>query len=109
MTTKQVNFKSLEGFETAELRELAALPGIGRAISVRAAKAHLSALLELVTGGQQVTLTSDGAPKARLVSAVAPMSRKTLQDLGEYLETMPMQSEVPLADELVRTGGDGRG
>ena len=48
------------------MRETAMLPGIGITIPVRAAKAKLSALLELVAGGRQVTITSDCVPKAVL-------------------------------------------
>ena len=57
------------------LREAIALPGIGLSIPVRAAKAKLSALLEMVAGGQEVTITSDGKPKARLVAAARPRER----------------------------------
>ena len=49
-----------------ELKEAVAMPGICLTIPVRAAKAKLSALLELVAGGQEVTITSDGEPKAVL-------------------------------------------
>lgn len=108
-TTKPVTYKLTEQSEPAVLREVAALPGIGQVISVRAAKAHLSALLELVAGGQEITITSDGEPKARLVSAVGPKPRPVFQGLGEYLQTMPVQAEGPFADEIVRADRDGRG
>lgn len=108
-TSRQFKTKSLEGSEPSVLREVAALPGIGQVISVRAAKAHLSALLELVAGGQEITITSDGEPKARLVSAVTPRPRKVFEGLGTYLESMPMQAEGPFADELVRADREGRG
>ena len=42
------------------------MPGIGITIPVRAAKAKLSALLELVARGQEIIITSDGEPKAVL-------------------------------------------
>lgn len=108
-TSRQFKAKSLEGAEPAVLREVAALPGIGQVISVRAAKAHLSALLELVAGGQEITITSDGEPKARLVSAVTPRPRKVFDGLGDYLESMPTQAAGPFADELVRADREGRG
>ena len=44
----------------------AAVADWGRMVSVRDAKAHLSALLEWVAAGQELTITSDGLPKARL-------------------------------------------
>jgi prevent-host-death family protein len=94
--------------EPAVLREVAALPGIGPVISIRAAKAHLSALLELVAGGQEITITSDGKPKARLVSAAAK-SRKIFTGMGDYLKSMPIQTEGPFADEIVREDRDARG
>src|ERR1043166_331140 len=48
------------------LKEAAAMPGVGLVIPLRAAKAKLSALLEMVAQGHQVTITSDGVPKATL-------------------------------------------
>jgi hypothetical protein len=37
-------------------REVAVLPGIGEAITVRSAKAHLSGLLDLVASGREIVL-----------------------------------------------------
>ena len=91
------------------LKEVATMPGVGTVINVRSAKAHLSALLELVAGGMEVTITSDGKPKARLVSASAPKPRKLFSGMGDYLKSMPMQTEGPFADEIVRADRDGRG
>ena len=62
--------------EPAVLKEVAIAPGIGEVISVRSAKAHLSALLDLVAGGREITITSDGKPKAELVSAEKPSRGK---------------------------------
>ena len=94
---------------TMELREVVALPGIGLTISVRAAKAKLSALLEMVAGGQEVTITSDGKPKAILSPAGKRKERKVFTGMGDFLKTMPMQTEGPFADEIVRADRDGRG
>jgi prevent-host-death family protein len=91
------------------LKEVATMPGIGPIISVRSAKAHLSALLELVAGGTEVTITSDGKPKARLVSMAAAKPRKLFSGMGDYLKSMPVQTEGPFADEIVRADRDGRG
>ena len=52
---------------SAVVQEIAPLPGVGHTISVRAAKTHLSGLLEEVARGREVVITSDGVPKARLV------------------------------------------
>ncbi len=91
------------------LREAVALPGIGLTIPVRAAKAKLSALLELVAGGQEVTITSDGVPKAVLSPLGKREARKVFMGMGDHLKSMPMQTEGPFADEIVRADRDGRG
>jgi prevent-host-death family protein len=72
------------------LREVATLPEIGPAISVRAAKAHLSALLELVAGGSQITITSDGEPKAVLSPVAKNKPRKVFTGMGDYLLKQPI-------------------
>ena len=105
---KPIAYKLPTG-EPAVLNEVATLPGVGPSISVRSAKAHLSALLELVAGGQEITITSDGKPKARLVSAAAAKSRKVFEGMGDYLLKQPVQTKGPFADEIVRADRDGRG
>ena len=92
-----------------ELREAVALPGVGLSIPVRAAKAKLSALLELVAGGQEVTITSDGKPKAVLSPVGKHKARKVFTGMGDHLKSMPMQTKGPFADEIVRADRDGRG
>mgnify|MGYP001554055271 CR=1 FL=1 len=73
-----------------ELREAVSLPGIGLSIPVRAAKAKLSALLELVAGGQEVTITSDGKPKAVLSPVGRHQARKVFTGMGDYLMKQPI-------------------
>ena len=90
------------------LREVAAMPGIGPVISVRAAKAHLSAVLELVASGQEITITSGGKPKAKLISVTEAKPRKVFQGMGDYLMKQPIHSG-PTADEIVREDRDARG
>ena len=85
------------------------MPGVGLSIPVRAAKAKLSALLELVAGGQQVTITSDGVPKAVLSPVTKHKGRKVFTGTWEHLKKMPMQTEGPFADEIIRADRDGRG
>ena len=99
---------SKTGTEPSVLKEVATLPGLGAAISVRSAKAHLSALLELVAGGQEITITSDGKPKAKLISAGAVQSRSVFQGMGDYLLKQPIHGG-PSAEEIVRADRDGRG
>ena len=110
MKTKRVGSKYPEPKLAAlELRETIALPGVGLSIPVRAAKAKLSALLELVAGGQEVTITSDGKPKAVLSPVGKHQARKVFTGTWEHLKKMPMQTEGPFADEIIRADRDGRG
>ncbi len=81
------------------LREAVALPGMGLTIPVRAAKAKFSALLELVAGGQEVTITSDGKPKAVLSPVGKPKARKVFTGMGDYLLKQPVHRGS--ADEAV--------
>jgi prevent-host-death family protein len=89
------------------LKEVAVAPGIGEIISVRSAKAHLSALLELVAGGREITITSDGKPKARLVRAEGNKPQKVFQGMGDYLMKQPIHGG-PTADEIIRADRDSR-
>jgi prevent-host-death family protein len=100
--------------EASELREAAAslgmrVSGTGLTIPVRAAKAKLSAVLELVAGGQEVTITSDGRPKAVLSPVGKHKSGKVFTGTWEQLKKLPVQTDGPLAEEIVRADRDGRG
>jgi prevent-host-death family protein len=77
-------------------------------VTVRDAKSHLSALLEWVAGGREITITSDGKPKARLVPTSATPERKVFRGMGEFLLRQPVHGG-PTADELIREDRDGRG
>jgi prevent-host-death family protein len=90
------------------LRETATLPGFGLVIPVRAAKAKLSALLELVAQGRRVTITSAGVPKAVLTPVCAREERRRFTGMGEFLLGQPVHAGPP-AEELVREDRDGRG
>jgi prevent-host-death family protein len=91
------------------LREAVTLPGMGLTIPVRAAKAKLSALLELVAGGQEVTITSDGVPKAVLSPVGKKASPKVFTGTWEHLKKMPPWRGGPTAEEIIRADRDGRG
>ncbi len=91
-----------------ELKDAVALPGIGLTVSVRTAKAKLSALLEWVSRGQQITITSDGQPKAVLSPPRSAHGRKVFTGMGEFLLRQPVHGG-PSAEELVREDRDGRG
>ena len=74
-------------------------------INVRAAKDQLSSLLEAAALGNEVIITSDGRPKARLVSVRA--RRKAYQVDWAWLRSQPV-SKGPSAEELIRADRDGR-
>jgi len=107
MKTEQAS--ELEGMTSSVVREIAPLPGGGSGISVRAAKAHLSGLLDQVAAGREVVITSDGVPKARLVPMTGGEQRQPFQGTREHLKTMPKWRGGPTADEIVREDRDGRG
>ncbi len=91
------------------VREFSELPGVGHTISVRAAKAHLSGLLEEVAAGREVVITSDGVPKARLVPVDREPKGKPFTGTWEHLARMPKWKGGPTADEIIREDRDARG
>ena len=95
--------------ESSAVQEIALVPGVGASISVRAAKAHLSGLLDEVAAGREVVITSDGKPKARLVPMDGTPQRKPFQGTREHLKSMPKWRGGPTSDELVRDDRDSRG
>ena len=74
-------------------------------VNVRSAKDQLSSLLEEAALGNEVIITSDGLPKARLVPVRE--RRKTFQMDWAWLRSQPV-SGGPTAEELIRTDRDGR-
>lgn len=91
------------------LRELSAMPGVGAVISVRSAKAHLSALLDLVASGQTITITSDGQPKAVLTPLGGATGCKVFTGTRRHLDSMPPWRGGASAEESVRADRDARG
>ena len=94
---------------SAVIQEIMPMPGVGASISVRAAKTHLSGLLDEVAAGREVVITSDGVPKARLVPMNREPERKVFTGTREHLKKMPPWRGGPTADEIVREDRDGRG
>jgi prevent-host-death family protein len=90
------------------LKETVVLPGVGISIPVRVAKAKLSALLELVASGQDITITSGGKPKAVLSAVGKHKPQKVFTGTWEYLKKMPVQTEGPFAEEIIRGERDSR-
>ncbi len=112
MKTKATSaLREVEGETTSSvIQEIMPMPGVGASISVRAAKAHLSGLLDEVAAGREVVITSDGVPKARLVPMAAGSQRKPFSGTREHLKTMPKWKKGDLtADEIIRADRDGRG
>ena len=105
--TKITKYKITKS-EPMMLREAAVAPGLGEIINVRSAKAHLSALLEWVSGGHEVTITSDGKAKAKLIPVSEGKGRKTFQGMGDFLMRQPVHGG-PSAEELIREDRDSRG
>jgi len=95
---KSISYKSSKRSEPAVLRD-AAVAEWGRIVTVRDAKAHLSALLEWVSAGHELTITSDGQPKAKLVSITSSKPRKVFMGMGDYLTKQPIHRGS--ADEAV--------
>ena len=81
---------------------------IGLTIPVRAAKAKLSTLLELIAAGTEVAITSRGTVKAVLSPVKADHGRKTFKGMGGFLSRQPIH-KGPSADQLVREDRDSRG
>lgn len=86
---KSMSYKINKRSEPAVLRD-SAVAEWGRIVTVRDAKAHLSALLEWVSAGHELTITSDGQPKARLVSVTSSKPRKVFMGMGDYLMKQPI-------------------
>ena len=102
-----LSHRAVQRREPAVLRD-ASVAEWGRVVTVRDAKAHLSALLEWVAAGHELTITSDGVPKAKLVSASTQVPRKAFQGMGAYLRRQPIHGG-PGANAVVRDDRDARG
>ncbi len=89
--------------------EVAATLGLGNTIAVRAAKAQLSALLDWVAEGHEVTVTSGGLPKARIIPAVSGERRKVFLGTAEHLKRMPKWDGGMTAEEIIREDRDSKG
>jgi prevent-host-death family protein len=105
--TKETKYKITKS-EPMVLREVAVASGIGEIINVRSAKTHLSALLEWVAGGHEITITSDGKPKAKLIPVMEAAGRRTFQGMGDFLLRQPIHGG-PSAEDIIREDRDSRG
>ena len=75
-------------------------------VSVRAAKDRFSSLLELAASGREVLITSDGEPKAKLIST--RMKPKKLKVNWALLRSMPLKPDAKRSEEIIREERDGR-
>lgn len=75
-------------------------------INVRAAKDQLSGLLDRAAAGEEILITSDGIPKARL--APVTEKRKRLSVDWALLRSMPLVPDAPRAEEIIRQDREGR-
>lgn len=103
---KPLKYKLGKSSEPAVLRD-AAVAAWGRVVTVRDAKAHLSALLEWVAAGHELTITSDGEPKAKLIGAQASKPKNVFMGMGDYLMKQPIH-RGPSAEEIIRVERDSR-
>jgi prevent-host-death family protein len=87
------------------LREAALAEPPSRSVNVRAAKDQLSSLLEQAALGNEVIITSDGEPKARL--GPVRSHRKPFRMDWAWLQAQPVSAGAP-AEELIRADRDGR-
>ena len=87
------------------LKESAVLEEPELVVNVRAAKDRLSSLLEAAARGDEVVITSDGRPKAKLVAI--QRRRRAFRMHWSWLRAQPM-SAGPRAEDLVRADREGR-
>lgn len=69
-------------------------------VGVHEAKTKLSELLRRVAAGEEVTITRDGEPVARLVPAQRPAPRVLGQDAGTF--TIPDDFDAELPEDVLR-------
>jgi prevent-host-death family protein len=72
--------------------------------TVRMAKAHLSSLLERAAAGEEITITSDGRPKAKIVGLAAPKAYRVERRL--WRRTGATRGKP--AEKIVREDRDAR-
>ncbi len=70
-------------------------------VNIHQAKTHLSALLQRVTAGEEITIARAGVPVARLV-AVEPAEHRRILDVDRGAFTVPDDFDAPLPDEVLR-------
>lgn len=87
------------------LRDTALAEPPSLSVNVRSAKDQLSSLLEHAASGNEVIITSDGQPKARLTSVRS--QRRPYRVDWAWLRSQPVSGGAS-AEDLVRMDRDGR-
>src|SRR5882757_9253126 len=84
-----------EAKDTAtQIREDAAAYGLRRdVLGVREAKDQLSSLLQRAAAGEEIVITSDGAPTAMIVRYKPVIRGKPFKPNWKLLRSMPMTSD----------------
>ena len=107
MKRKAFKYPPAKGQAAANLKEAAVLePPSATLINVRAAKDQLSSLLEHAARGNEVIITSDGQPKAKLVPFKS--SRRPFRVNWALLRSVRPKMGAKSAEEIVREERDGR-
>ena len=88
------------------LRDSTAAVAEGLVINIRAAKDQLSSLVEQVSQGNEVIITSDGQPKAKLVPVRG--QRRLFRVDWNLLRSMPSPKNAVGAEAIVREDRDSR-
>lgn len=72
-----------------------------KTVNVHEAKTHLSQLLRLVAGGEEVVIARSGRPVARLVPIDRPRGERRLgRDAGLF--EVPDDFDSPLSEQVMR-------
>ena len=80
---------------------------LGATIAVREAKAQFSSLVDRAASGEEIVITWQGRPRARLLPLME--SRDKLRVDRQWLDTMSVNGSTTPAEALVRNDRDNRG
>ncbi len=94
------------GIKGGRVAEAAGVYGAPLQINVRAAKDRLSNLLNLAAQGEEVVITSDGRPKAKLIAYCTRKKRFKVD--WAWLKSMPIRAGGKTSEEIIREDRDGR-
>ena len=107
MKRKAFKYPPAKGQSAAKLKEAAVFePPPATLINVRAAKDQFSSLIEQAAAGNEVIITSDGQPKAKLVPFKS--SRRPFRVDWALLRSVKPKAGAKSAEEIVREERDGR-